>query len=69
MFPELTCPFIDQYNEDPDDFECEACQFFVRYPELDTGTRAAGKLAFICKKDSMNPDIVYKEYEPMMPWE
>ena len=70
MFPEKDCPFIAQYNKEPNTTFCESCTFFARAPKYDQGTKQTNfQKAFICEKDCMIPDVVYQDLEPVMPWE
>jgi len=70
MKPTKDCPFVDQYDGEESLF-CIECMYYKRSPENDynEGMKIDYRMAFICEKYCMKPDIYYEEEEPTMPWE
>ena len=42
---------------------------FDAVSQLNEGMKIDYRMAFICEKYCMKPDIYYEEEEPIMPWE
>ena len=62
--PTDKCPFIERYEQDHEDDFCDGCLYLIRNNEYDRGhNKNDWQKAYVCKKDAMEPEICFEDYE------